>query len=223
VGDAVTFAIGLPVANVPEGLLPTITLALAVGVRTLTRSGAPVKRLSAVETLGATTVICTDKTGTLTQNRCTRWPPGPRPARSSPWPAARVGEDAREQIGGEHRAERQQHVLDPVKPGSQHQHGHPGGGQRHADRRRDMRELEARRDAGELRAGRAEVGHHQRHEQRQRGTRAEALPGQREPALAGDYAEARAQLMEDDQRGRGRGHDPQQPVPVVRAEDRSTS
>jgi magnesium-transporting ATPase (P-type) len=66
---AVSFAIGLIVANVPEGLLPTITLALAVGVRDLARRGAVVKRLSAVETLGSTTVICTDKTGTLTENR----------------------------------------------------------------------------------------------------------------------------------------------------------
>jgi P-type E1-E2 ATPase len=49
---AATFAIGLIVANVPEGLLPTITLALAVGVRDLARRGAVVKRLSAVETLG---------------------------------------------------------------------------------------------------------------------------------------------------------------------------
>jgi calcium-translocating P-type ATPase len=68
-GDAVTFSIGLLVANVPEGLLPTITLALAVGVRVLARRGALVKRLSAVETLGSTTTICTDKTGTLTENR----------------------------------------------------------------------------------------------------------------------------------------------------------
>ncbi|MFG2006815.1 cation-translocating P-type ATPase [Spirillospora sp. NPDC048911] len=67
--DALTFAIGLLVANVPEGLLPTITLALAVGVRLLAREGAVIKRLSAVETLGATNVICTDKTGTLTRNR----------------------------------------------------------------------------------------------------------------------------------------------------------
>jgi calcium-translocating P-type ATPase len=68
-GDAFTFAVGLIVANVPEGLLPTITLALAVGVASLARGGALVKRLSAVETLGSTTVICTDKTGTLTENR----------------------------------------------------------------------------------------------------------------------------------------------------------
>lgn len=68
-GAAASFAIGLLVANVPEGLLPIITLALAVGVRDLARRGAVVKRLSAIETLGSTTVICTDKTGTLTQNR----------------------------------------------------------------------------------------------------------------------------------------------------------
>ena len=67
--DAFSFAIGLIVANVPEGLLPTITLALAVGVASLARQGALVKRLSAVETLGSTSVICTDKTGTLTENR----------------------------------------------------------------------------------------------------------------------------------------------------------
>jgi calcium-translocating P-type ATPase len=67
--DALLFAVGLIVANVPEGLLPTLTLALAVGVAGLARQGALVKRLSAVETLGSTTVICTDKTGTLTENR----------------------------------------------------------------------------------------------------------------------------------------------------------
>jgi calcium-translocating P-type ATPase len=69
VGDAVVFAVGLLVGLVPEGLLPVITLALAVGARELVRRGAVVKRLSAVETLGSTNVICTDKTGTLTQNR----------------------------------------------------------------------------------------------------------------------------------------------------------
>ncbi|MEV6327821.1 cation-transporting P-type ATPase [Streptomyces sp. NPDC051909] len=84
VTDSLMFAIGLLVANVPEGLLPTITLALAVGVRALARRGALVKRLSAVETLGSTNVICTDKTGTLTRNRMrlhALWTPahGPEP------------------------------------------------------------------------------------------------------------------------------------------------
>ena len=65
------FALGVIVANVPEGLLPTLTLALALGVQRMARQKSLVKRLSAVETLGATTVICTDKTGTLTQNRMT--------------------------------------------------------------------------------------------------------------------------------------------------------
>ncbi|MGW0183029.1 cation-translocating P-type ATPase [Nocardia sp. NPDC003345] len=65
---ALLFAIGLLVANVPEGLLPTITLALAAGVRSMAGRGAVAKRLSAVETLGSTTVVCTDKTGTLTVN-----------------------------------------------------------------------------------------------------------------------------------------------------------
>ena len=67
--EAMVFAVGLIVGNVPEGLLPVITLALAIGVRDLVRRGAVVKRLSSVETLGSTDVICTDKTGTLTQNR----------------------------------------------------------------------------------------------------------------------------------------------------------
>jgi calcium-translocating P-type ATPase len=67
--NSIVFAVGLLAGNVPEGLLPVITLALAVAVRRLARRGALVKRLSAVETLGSTDVICTDKTGTLTENR----------------------------------------------------------------------------------------------------------------------------------------------------------
>jgi calcium-translocating P-type ATPase len=67
--NSVVFAVGLLAGNVPEGLLPVITLALAVAVGALARRGALVKRLSAVETLGCTDVICTDKTGTLTENR----------------------------------------------------------------------------------------------------------------------------------------------------------
>ncbi len=65
------FALGMIVAFVPEGLLPTVTLALAMGVQRMARRKALVKRLSAVETLGCTSVICTDKTGTLTRNEMT--------------------------------------------------------------------------------------------------------------------------------------------------------
>jgi len=71
VSDAMLFTIGMITANVPEGLLPTLTLALAVGVSNLARRNAIVERLSAVETMGSVTVICTDKTGTLTQNEMT--------------------------------------------------------------------------------------------------------------------------------------------------------
>ncbi len=63
------FAIGIIVANVPEGLLPTVTLALAMATQRMARNHALIRHLPAVETLGAATVICTDKTGTLTQNR----------------------------------------------------------------------------------------------------------------------------------------------------------
>lgn len=69
--ESFLFAIGIIVANVPEGLLPTVTLALALGVQRMARQNTLVRRLSAVETLSATTVICTDKTGTLTQNEMT--------------------------------------------------------------------------------------------------------------------------------------------------------
>ncbi|MGW3045541.1 cation-translocating P-type ATPase [Kitasatospora sp. NPDC001159] len=67
--NSVVFAAGLLAGMVPEGLLPVITLALTVAVRALATRGALVKRLSAVETLGSTDVICTDKTGTVTENR----------------------------------------------------------------------------------------------------------------------------------------------------------
>ncbi len=68
-GEGFLFALGVIVANVPEGLLPTLSLALAIGAQRMARQRSLIKRLSAVETLGATTVICTDKTGTLTQNQ----------------------------------------------------------------------------------------------------------------------------------------------------------
>jgi sodium/potassium-transporting ATPase subunit alpha len=63
------FGIGIIVANVPEGLLPTVTLALAMSSQRMAKRKALVKHLPSVEPLGCTTVICTDKTGTLTQNR----------------------------------------------------------------------------------------------------------------------------------------------------------
>ncbi len=69
--DGAIFAIGIVLANVPEGLLPTVSLALSTGVQRLAQRNALVKKLSAVETLGAATVICSDKTGTLTQNQMT--------------------------------------------------------------------------------------------------------------------------------------------------------
>jgi potassium/sodium efflux P-type ATPase len=69
--DAFIFAIGLIIANVPEGLLPTVSLALAMGTQRMAKRNALIKKLSSVETLGSTTVICTDKTGTLTANEMT--------------------------------------------------------------------------------------------------------------------------------------------------------
>jgi len=65
------FTIGIIVALVPEGLLPTLTLALAMGTQRMAKRHALIKKLSSVETLGCTTVICTDKTGTLTSNEMT--------------------------------------------------------------------------------------------------------------------------------------------------------
>jgi sodium/potassium-transporting ATPase subunit alpha len=65
------FMMGIIVANVPEGLLPTFTLALAMGSLRMAKKNVLVKELRAVEALGAVHVICTDKTGTLTRNQLT--------------------------------------------------------------------------------------------------------------------------------------------------------
>jgi potassium/sodium efflux P-type ATPase len=80
VTESFIFAIGIIVALVPEGLLPTVTLALALGVQRMVKQNALVRRLSAVETLSAVSTICTDKTGTLTKNEMTvryLWLPAP--------------------------------------------------------------------------------------------------------------------------------------------------
>ena len=69
--EGFVFAVGIIVANVPEGLLPTVSLSLAMGVQRMAGRNALIKKLSSVETLGCTTVICTDKTGTLTKNEMT--------------------------------------------------------------------------------------------------------------------------------------------------------
>ena len=69
--EAFLFALGMIVAFIPEGLLPAVTLSLAVAVQKMAKEHALVKKLSAVETLGCTNVICSDKTGTLTQNEMT--------------------------------------------------------------------------------------------------------------------------------------------------------
>ncbi|KAK1167895.1 sodium/potassium-transporting ATPase subunit alpha-1-like [Acipenser oxyrinchus oxyrinchus] len=69
--EAVIFLIGIIVANVPEGLLATVTVCLTLTAKRMARRNCLVKNLEAVETLGSTSTICSDKTGTLTQNRMT--------------------------------------------------------------------------------------------------------------------------------------------------------
>ncbi|RPJ36661.1 MAG: cation-transporting P-type ATPase, partial [Chloroflexi bacterium] len=80
-GEALILAIGIVVAVIPEGLSPTVTLSLAIGVQRLAQKGVLVKKLSTLETLGNISVLCTDKSGTLTQNQmtvCNVWVGGQR-------------------------------------------------------------------------------------------------------------------------------------------------
>lgn len=71
ISKAFVFSLGMIVAFIPEGLLPTVTLSLAMAVQKMAKKNALVKKLASVETLGETTVICSDKTGTLTKNEMT--------------------------------------------------------------------------------------------------------------------------------------------------------
>lgn len=100
VEEGFIFAIGVLVALVPEGLLPTLSLSLAIGIQRMSRRNVLVRRLSAIEALGAVQVVCTDKTGTLTLNEMTvdrlwvpgeecRWqPPNAEDGRLGPRPTA---------------------------------------------------------------------------------------------------------------------------------------
>lgn len=69
--DSVIFLIGIIVANVPEGIIATVTLSLTLTAKKMASKNCLVRNLEAIEALGCTAVICSDKTGTLTQNKMT--------------------------------------------------------------------------------------------------------------------------------------------------------